>query len=100
MTYLSSGFEAMTPLYSEVDSSESFVDLPAMGVVYGDIGQTGDNHRHRITVLQQQIRETKYQHMAVSGLLRNCAKLCPIYEFYKTTTEKGRETREKAFISL
>lgn len=71
------------------------------------IGQTGDTLRHRMTVHRQQIRETKYQCTAVSGHLRNCAKniipnftVCPIYKFYKTTTEKERETKEKHFISL
>lgn len=60
-----------------------------------------------MTVHRQKIRETKYQCTAVSGHLRNCAKniipkftVCPIYKFYKTTTEKERETKEKRFISL
>lgn len=69
------------------------------------IGQTGDTLRHRMTVHRQQIREPRYQCTFVSEHIRNCAAnihpnffVFPIYKFYKATTEKERETKEKLFI--
>lgn len=96
-------------IYSSItcESSNLIYVITCAGCGENYIGQTGDTLRHRMTVHRQQLRETKYQCTAVSGHLRNCAKnifpnltVCPIYKFYKITTEKERETKEKHFISL
>lgn len=56
------------------ESSNLFYVIPCSGCGEQFIGQNVLSLRHRMTVHQQQVRETEYQSTAVSGHLRNCAK--------------------------
>ena len=70
------------------------------------IGQTSDL-RKRVTVHRQQIRQSEYSMIPLSGHIRTCAInknpiffICPIYRFFKETTENERIIKEKRFINI
>lgn len=70
------------------------------------IGQTSDL-RKRVTVHRQQIRQSEYTMIPLSEHVRTCARtknplffICPIYRFFKESTENERTIKEKRFIQI